>query len=353
MHGPARWTVLLAGLCCALVLPRVVRGEEIDAGWPDFSLTERNGRKVTRDDLRGHVCVAAFVFTRCKGPCPQVTRTMSDLQRQLLKVPGVLLVTFTVDPEHDQPTELTAYANAFEADPNRWLFLTGSEKVIYDLMEKGLRVPRPARPPGEAGKPRPDVEHSTRLVVVDANGRVQGYFEGIEDKRMPDSKVAFEANLRRLRDLVEHLSLFNFPAFNASLNAVSALLLVLGYTAIRARKERLHAACMLTALVVSVVFLASYLYYHIAIKQGEPTRFSEKALYAPPWAAYAYYGILGSHTLLAVVAAPMALVVAWLGLRGRLRAHVRLARWTWPIWLYVSVTGVVVYWMLYRLYAAP
>ena len=144
-----------------------------------------------------------------------------------------------------------------------------------------------------------------------------------------------------------------FPALNASLNAAAAVLLVAGYVAIRRRAIRAHVACMLTALVVSAVFLASYLYYHTVIKHGQSTSFSTQAPLAPGWVSYLYYSILISHIVLATfVVVPMSLITAYLGLTNRLSRHVALARWTLPIWLYVSVTGVVVYWMLYRLYAA-
>jgi uncharacterized membrane protein YozB (DUF420 family) len=143
------------------------------------------------------------------------------------------------------------------------------------------------------------------------------------------------------------------PAVNATLNGTSAGILVLGYLAIRGRRVTLHKVCMFLALGVSALFLASYLYYHFAVLGGRPTSFSERAHEAPDWVRYAYYGILLSHTLLAVVVAPLALVTAYLGVRDRLAGHVRLARWTLPLWLYVSVTGVVVYWMLYRLYPGP
>lgn len=142
-----------------------------------------------------------------------------------------------------------------------------------------------------------------------------------------------------------------FPPLNASLNAIAALLLVAGYGAIRQHRLRLHAVCMLSALAVSTVFLGCYLYYHIVIKHGQPTRFEDQAPYAPVWAKPVYLAILTSHTILATIAAPLALFTAYQGLHGRLARHVRVARWTLPIWLYVSITGVVVYWMLYRLFA--
>ena len=142
------------------------------------------------------------------------------------------------------------------------------------------------------------------------------------------------------------------PELNASLNGLSGLLLVVGYLAVRRRLIPLHKACMLTALAVSAVFLASYLYYHFVIKAAVATRFAERNPDAPAAMASLYYLLLASHTILAAAVAPLALVTAYLGLTGRLKRHMRIARWTLPIWLYVSATGVVVYWMLYRLYAS-
>lgn len=143
----------------------------------------------------------------------------------------------------------------------------------------------------------------------------------------------------------------DFPALNASLNAAAGVLVLAGYGCIRRRLVRAHAACMLTALVVSTVFLASYLYYHFAVKHGIATGFRSEHPDAPAAVAYLYYAVLLTHTPLAAAVAPAALFTAWQGLRGRLARHVRLARWVLPTWLYVSATGVVVYWMLYRLYA--
>jgi uncharacterized membrane protein YozB (DUF420 family) len=148
----------------------------------------------------------------------------------------------------------------------------------------------------------------------------------------------------------------SFPALNAALNALSALLLTLGYSAIRRRKNALeggrmvvlHKTCMLSALAVSILFLASYLYYHVVVRGGRPTYFQGQGFIRP-----LYFTLLLSHTALATVVAPMALYTAYQGLRGRLARHVSIARWTLPIWLYVSVTGVLVYVMLYHLYPGP
>ena len=103
---------------------------------PAFKLTERSGRPVTGGDLRGKVWIASFVFTRCNGPCPNVTATMARLQTELADEPDLRLVTFTVDPDHDDPGELTRYAARFGRRSRARLFLTGKEDEIYDLLRK-------------------------------------------------------------------------------------------------------------------------------------------------------------------------------------------------------------------------
>jgi protein SCO1/2/putative membrane protein len=323
--------------------PRAERPE------PEFRFTDSTGRTVTKADLAGKVWLASFVVTRCPdGKCPQVTQTMQRLQKELAGVPNLLLVTFTVDPK-DGPDELDRYAKAHDADSKRWLFLTGSEEEIHALLQSfHLRAPDSA--PG-------GIEHAQKLVLIDHTGKVRGYYDGLESPYAPEGD--FERDLTALKKNVHRLAAevrpawmpVPFPAFNATLNGVAAILICAGWLAIRAGYRRLHVICMVAALLVSALFLTSYLYYHLAIKAGAATRFRDLAPEAPDGAAYLYGAILLSHTILAVCATPMALVSAYLGARDRLRGHVRLAKWTLPIWLYVSVTGVVVYWMLYRLYA--
>ena len=132
-----------------------------------------------------------------------------------------------------------------------------------------------------------------------------------------------------------------WPAFNASLNAASALLLTLGFVSIRRRRPRGHAALMLTACAVSLAFLVSYLAYHARVGS---VRFAGAG-----WIRPVYFAVLLSHTVLAVAVVPLVARALVLAFQKRLDAHRALARWTLPLWLYVSVTGVVVYWMLYRL----
>jgi uncharacterized membrane protein YozB (DUF420 family) len=138
--------------------------------------------------------------------------------------------------------------------------------------------------------------------------------------------------------------MFSHAALNASLNGVSAVLLAAGYAAIRSGKIAVHKAFMISAFVVSSVFLVSYLVYHY--------RVGHVAFQGQGWIRPVYFVLLTTHTILAVVIVPMILVTlrrAWLGKFDR---HRLIARWTLPLWFYVSVTGVIVYLMVYQIYAA-
>ena len=138
------------------------------------------------------------------------------------------------------------------------------------------------------------------------------------------------------------ISVTDLPTLNAALNATSALLLATGYVAIRKKRVAVHRACMLSAIGVSAVFLTSYLYYHYHVGT---TRFTGEG-----WIRPAYFTILISHTILAASIVPLVIVTVYRALKQNFARHRRIARWTWPIWMYVSVTGVVVYLMLYQLY---
>jgi putative membrane protein len=131
------------------------------------------------------------------------------------------------------------------------------------------------------------------------------------------------------------------PLLNACLNATSAALLCAGWVLIRRRQVTAHKACMVAALVVSTLFLISYVTYH-SLAGSRP--FTGQG-----WVRAVYYPMLVSHIVLAAAIVPLALTTVYRALRGDFTRHVRIARWTLPIWLYVSVTGVLVYWMLHRL----
>jgi uncharacterized membrane protein YozB (DUF420 family) len=134
-----------------------------------------------------------------------------------------------------------------------------------------------------------------------------------------------------------------FPKINATLNGCSAALLVTGRVLIARGQRTAHRAVMLTALGISTVFLASYLYYHAHVGSVH--------FRGTGWSRPVYFTILISHTILAAVIVPMVIITLNRALRGRFDRHRAIARWTFPLWLYVSVTGVVVYLMLYQLFA--
>jgi putative membrane protein len=138
------------------------------------------------------------------------------------------------------------------------------------------------------------------------------------------------------------MSVADLPALNATLNGVAALFLLAGYFCIRTGRREMHKRCMLGALTASALFLTSYVVYHA--QSGSRPFTGEGAV------RIVYFAILLTHVVLAAAILPLALVTTARGLRSHFERHVRIARWTLPIWLYVSVTGVVIYLMLYQLY---
>ncbi|GIW72363.1 MAG: hypothetical protein KatS3mg102_1905 [Planctomycetota bacterium] len=138
----------------------------------------------------------------------------------------------------------------------------------------------------------------------------------------------------------------DLPGLNAVLNATAAALLLGGWVLVRRGRVRAHAACMLLAVVVSAAFLTSYLIYHFG--GAGVSRFAHGG-----WVRTLYLAVLASHTILAAVLPVLVVLTLVRALRGRFAAHRRLARWTLPVWLYVSVTGVLIYLMLYVWFPAP
>ena len=301
---------------------------------PDFTLVERAGTPLSARDLSGHVWIADFVFTRCPDVCPLLSQRMAQLQRTFAQAADpVRLVSFSVDPAHDTPQVLEDYAHHFGGG-DQWLFATGSRDAVLGLLRDGFHVAF-----ADDGPPESPITHSDRFVLVDRQLRIRGYYHGGD-----------VADVRRLEHDAQVLSggegLIPFtalPALNATLNGVSALLLAAGYLAIRRRRVHVHRACMAGAFATSIVFLVSYLTYHL---QAGTTRFPGQG-----WVRPVYFTLLGTHTVLAASIPPLAGLTLGLALRGRFTRHARLARWTLPAWFYVSVTGVVIYLVLYHLYA--
>ncbi len=136
------------------------------------------------------------------------------------------------------------------------------------------------------------------------------------------------------------LETFPFPEVNATLNSISTCFIVAGWILIRSGRKRAHIVCMICALAVSTVFLTSYLTYHL--------NFDSVKFTAQGWIRPVYFAILVSHIILAIVIVPMIIATVVPAIRTRWDKHKRIARWTMPLWLYVSVTGVLVYFMLYQ-----
>jgi uncharacterized membrane protein YozB (DUF420 family) len=144
------------------------------------------------------------------------------------------------------------------------------------------------------------------------------------------------------------MTIYDLPAVNASLNGLSAILLTAGFYFIRRKNQVAHRNCMLGALTASALFLVCYITYHSYLAyhlHKGPTVFKD-----PAWFRPIYLTILISHTILAITIVPLVLITLRRALKQRFDAHKRLARWTWPLWMYVSVTGVLIYFLLYKIF---
>ena len=169
-------TLVLAFLLAQFKV-RMVKPLPVLSAVADFTLTNQLGRTVTLADLRGHVWVADFIFTRCPGPCLKMTRLMKDLEQALPASGRTKLVTLTTDPEFDTPPVLKTYGERFGADPNRWLFLTGAKNEIARLGTDSLKLTAMEKKPEERESPSDLFIHATLFVVVDKQGRMRGIYE--------------------------------------------------------------------------------------------------------------------------------------------------------------------------------
>jgi protein SCO1/2/putative membrane protein len=380
-------TVLASGaLCFALVspAPRSARAAQDlgEAAFPlgSFELTERSGRTVTEADLARGTWIASFIFTRCPLSCPRISSVMKSLQGQLAGS-SVRLLSISVDPENDTPPVLSAYAEKFSADPDRWWFLTGPKSVVYDLIQNRFKLNLSESSPEARSQGAEAIGHSDRLALID-RGKVVGVFDSNEADAIKD--LVEEARRRAQPPWV-----FALPRVNACLNGLCAVMLVCGWLLIKQAGSRTasgsgpasvrnsdtvssaadsletpaaatrsgsllsrvippipgaygHGLCMIAAVLLSALFLTTYLVYH-AYMGSVP--FRGAGLIRP-----VYFTILLSHTLLATFGVvPLVSLTLARALRWNFAGHARIARVTFPVWLYVSVTGVLIYLMLYQL----
>jgi protein SCO1/2/putative membrane protein len=320
------------------------------AGVEDFSLTECHGQTVTKADLLGKPWIACFVFTRCAGPCPRVSEQMQILQDRLKGI-DVRLVSITVDPDTDSPEVLCEYAARYHADPDKWWFLTGDKETIYRLIRRSFKMivyEEPQQIPGF------EVAHSLEIMHVDSQGVVRGRYKATSDVDMArlrrvllGKSSALDERIIRAADEAGIPSwILRLPAVNASLNGLATVLLVSGWLLIKSGRPSAHKRVMLTAFGVSMAFLACYLTYHQQLQHYTGSG-SRKFTREGPIRTI-YYSILISHVVLAALVPFLASATIYRGLTNQFERHKKLARITFPIWLYVSVTGVIIYFILYH-----
>jgi cytochrome oxidase Cu insertion factor (SCO1/SenC/PrrC family) len=158
----------------------------------NFSLTDRTGRTVTRSELAGKFLVVDFLFTSCSLTCPVINQRMAQIQQLTTNQPDVRLISLTVDPRDDTSDVLAQYAARFGADTNRWLFLTGDKTELYGLIATSFLA---QDADNQFGYMPGNFSHTERIAVVDSRGRVQAYFDGLND----DVDSAVVAEINRLR----------------------------------------------------------------------------------------------------------------------------------------------------------
>ncbi|MEZ6065755.1 MAG: DUF420 domain-containing protein [Planctomycetaceae bacterium] len=339
-----------------------------------------NWGEPSRETLAGKPWIANFIFISCESHCPATLREMYNLQRQLRET-DVHFVTITVDPITDTQERMAEKAKAFGADPDRWLFLTGDPLQVRKLITQGFQQTMEASPMRTA--------HSLNLMHVDASGKVvgkyryhyadptgpdelaklrrvlEGRLETPEENRFvpaitttapvtgPTATEVLAAASAQASKSPDGLSDKASPAVpgwvdrlrgtNALLNGLATVLLLAGFGAIKSGQTSLHKRLMLTAFATSVAFLACYLTYHGALKHF--TGVGHKPYGGDADWLNVYRTVLWTHIALAAITPVLAIVTIRRGLKEDWPAHRRIAKITFPIWLYVSVTGVMIYFM--------
>jgi protein SCO1 len=216
MNQPARKTgwlawggLVLVGLTLLLAIGLAQLRSHSDAGRrlpvygqiAEFSLTNQIGRAVSLADLRGQVWVADIIFTRCPGPCLRMTKQMKVLQDALPPGSQAKLVSLTTDADFDTPPVLKTYAERFQADPQRWMFLTGTKQEVAKLAIDSLKLSAIEKKPEERESPQDLFVHSTIFVIADKRGQLRGVFEttgeGIDPERVKEQILEAVGRLER------------------------------------------------------------------------------------------------------------------------------------------------------------
>lgn len=290
----ASWVVVGAFVVAAAILALLYRPPQWPAV-PDATLQSPQGEPFPLSRLSRQIWVALWTDPERNVACADVDAVLSSLDEKL--PPEVRRLAFV------GPAAPAACLNR-----DGWQVLTAPLDELRSLAGEAF----------DGGGASP-----VRFFVIDRGGRVRG--EGSGEEVLDDVRFL--------------LSLDRRPRWHAMLNGTSALLAAVGYLFIRTRRKRTHAACMILAALTTGAFLVSYLYYHY---HAGTVGFQGQG-----WVRPLYFGILLTHTVLAAFVAPLVALVFFYALSGRFRKHRRLARCTLPLWLYVSVTGVMIYLMLY------
>jgi protein SCO1 len=179
-----------------VVLPSASRPLPVLGSMPEFALTNQDDQPVTLASLRGEVWIADVIFTRCAGQCPIMSAHMQEIQDALPAALPVKLVSFTTDPGFDTPAVLKNYGARFGARDGRWMFLTGSKAALRHATVEGLKLSVVDKPPGQQDNTADLFIHSEKLVVIDQEGRIRGYYDG-ETPEGPSSALAAAKSLAR------------------------------------------------------------------------------------------------------------------------------------------------------------
>ncbi len=171
-----------AGVLAVLALRRPAPPLPVLGVVPEFTLVASTDAPFTRAELAGRVWVADFIFTTCQGVCPRLSAQMARLQNVLARhrLGDVRLVSFSVDPRNDTPAALRDYASRFQADPARWVFVTGSREGLYTLIRDGFRLA--VAETAQAGTGGEIITHSERFVLVDGQGQIRGYYSALDNE---------------------------------------------------------------------------------------------------------------------------------------------------------------------------
>ncbi len=165
---------------------------QVDLPLGDFALMDASGKTFTRNSLRGRVWIVNAVYSRCPGPCSRMTQETARLQEQLSTYDQIRFLSVTVDPDFDTPAVLKEYAKVNGADESRWIFLTGPKTEVRRFIQQGLRLAVEELPPGETG-PEGPITHSTKFILLDAETRIRGYYDGLDSQAC--AKLARDARL--------------------------------------------------------------------------------------------------------------------------------------------------------------